>query len=176
MAQQVLEKDDKFDAVVLSPEPGLPKRFNLSNTIKLCLNKGTPIFGVCLGMQGLVEYFGGKLRQLSYPRHGKRLNINNDISFDLWNGIGTNLQVGLYHSIYCDNIPDSFDIIAKDEDDIAMGIQHKNFPIIAVQFHPESILTASNNLGMKLLNNVFDELFNLYGGFGEKNTNIGKNS
>ncbi|AGK96474.1 anthranilate synthase component I [Clostridium pasteurianum] len=161
LAENVL-KEDSFDAVVLSPGPGRPKRFNLSNTIKLCLNKKIPIFGVCLGMQGLIEYFGGKLKQLNYPRHGKKLNVKNDLSFNVWSDIGENLQAGLYHSIYCDNIPDSFNIIAKDEEGIAMGIQHKQLPIIAVQFHPESILTAAGNSGIKLLNNVFEELFNFY--------------
>ncbi|MDF2503622.1 anthranilate synthase component I [Clostridium sp.] len=162
LAESVLKKDNSFDVVVLSPGPGLPKRFNLSNTIKLCLDNKMPIFGVCLGMQGLVEYFGGKLKQLDYPRHGKKLDIKNNLSFNVWSCIGENLQAGLYHSIYCENIPDSFNIIAKDEDGIAMGIQHKKLPIIAVQFHPESILTASNNSGMRLMNNVFNELFNFH--------------
>lgn len=164
LAQKVLKEDNSFDAVVLSPGPGMPERFNLSNTIKLCLDKKVPIFGVCLGMQGLVEYFGGKLKQLDYPRHGKKLNINHNLYFKVWNDIGENFQAGLYHSIYCDNIPDSINVIAKDEEGIAMGIQHRELPIIAVQFHPESILTAAGNSGIKLLNNVFQELFSIYRG------------
>lgn len=159
LAQKVLKEGENFHAVVLSPGPGMPERFNLSNTIKLCINREIPIFGVCLGMQGIVEYFGGTLKQLDNPRHGKKLNIKNDWSSNVWENIGDNLQVGLYHSIYCDRIPESLNIIAKDEEGIPMGVQHTYMPVVAVQFHPESIMTAEGNSGMKLLNNVFKELF-----------------
>ncbi len=159
LARQILKEDGNFDGVLLSPGPGLPERFNLKETIKLSLEKNLPIFGVCLGIQGLVEYFGGKLNQISYPRHGKKLKVKTDTNFKLWDGIGESFDAGLYHSIYCESIPQCLDVIAKDEEDIVMAIKHKELPVIGVQFHPESILTATDNVGLKLLNNVFTDLF-----------------
>jgi anthranilate synthase len=160
LVSEILKINKQFDAIVISPGPGIPKNFNMNETIKLCLDKNIPIFGVCLGIQGLVEYFGGKLNQLEYPRHGKKLKIYTDTHFRLWNDIGQSFNAGLYHSIYCSDIPQCLNITAKDEDGIVMAIQHKKLPIVAIQFHPESILTSHNNIGLKLLDNIFNYLFN----------------
>lgn len=161
LARQILKDNDiEFDAVVISPGPGIPGQFEMNKTITLCLDRNIPIFGVCLGIQGIVEYFGGKLNQLKYPRHGKKLKIQTNTNFSLWKNIGETFSAGLYHSIYCTDIPECLTILAKDEEGIIMAIQHKELPIIAVQFHPESMLTNYNNIGLKLLNNVFVNLFN----------------
>lgn len=159
LARKVLKEGLEVDGILLSPGPGLPDRFNMKETIDICLDRKLPILGVCLGIQGLVQYFGGTLAQIPYPRHGKKMKINTDLSCSLWDGIGESFYGGLYHSIYCESIPECLKVVARDEEGIVMGIEHKELPIIAVQFHPESILTANEDVGLKLLNNVFDSLF-----------------
>ncbi|MEN8907279.1 MAG: anthranilate synthase component I [Clostridiales bacterium] len=151
-------KNEKFDLVMLSPGPGEPKEFDLKSTIKLCIEKNTPIFGVCLGLQGIIEYFGGELGQLNYPQHGKPSKINITKNCFMWDGIPKKLVVGRYHSLYAKIIPNDIDIIAKSDDGIAMAIKHKKLPITAVQFHPESILTMENNLGHRIIENVIASL------------------
>ncbi|MCY8234045.1 anthranilate synthase component I [Priestia endophytica] len=157
-ARQLLREDNHFDLVILSPGPGQPSRFNLQETIGLCLEKKIPIFGVCLGLQGIVEYFGGTLGILSSPYHGKKSVIHHDKQSTVLKDISSPFTVGRYHSIYAKEIPNSLDIICLSEDDIVMGVQHKSLPIAAVQFHPESIMTLEGENGMKILKNTLDNL------------------
>lgn len=166
------------DIVVLSPGPGSPSDFHLSNTIDACISRKIPIFGVCLGLQGLVEYFGGELGILDYPMHGKPSiisrsfvdeNLDNVTSagegyggpetHDILNGLPQQFQVARYHSLHGKKmtLPKSLVVTATSVDDIVMAIQHVNMPIAAVQFHPESILTLPKN-GMKILSNALDIL------------------
>lgn len=86
LARNMLTKKT-FDMVVLSPGPGRPSQFALNETIALCLEKQIPIFGVCLGLQGIVEYFGGSLDILDYPQHGKSSLIRTDEASSLWDGL-----------------------------------------------------------------------------------------
>ncbi|MCY6355927.1 anthranilate synthase component I [Clostridium sp. ZS2-4] len=153
LARKILEKKEHFDAVVLSPGPGRPERFRLNETIKMCINNKIPILGVCLGLQGLVEYFGGELDMIDYPRHGRKLNVTISQP-ELCVNMEDIIQVGLYHSIYAKKVSDDLKVIALDEEGIVMGIQHKHLPIIAVQFHPESILTSNNSNGLRLIDNI----------------------
>ena len=144
------------DLVVLSPGPGRPSDFNVSNTIKMCINLGIPIFGVCLGLQGIVEYFGGKLDILDYPMHGKKIKITHPKG-TLFTGLAQDgFQVGVYHSLYADKatFPDVLNILAESELGVVMAIEHKTLPIWAVQFHPESILSLGEKSGFKMIENV----------------------
>ncbi|MDD3269742.1 MAG: anthranilate synthase component I, partial [Syntrophomonadaceae bacterium] len=75
LARQALSEGEAFDMLVLSPGPGRPAEFELSKTIELSIHQGLPLFGVCLGLQGIVEYFGGSLGQLDYPQHGKSSKV-----------------------------------------------------------------------------------------------------
>ena len=153
------------DLVVLSPGPGNPKDFKLSHTIDILISKRIPIFGVCLGLQGLIEYFGGKLDILDYPMHGKpsiitKIDTNESIlKTNVLNGLPTEFQVGRYHSLYANKalFPKDLIVTAKTSDDCIMAIQHKTLPIAAVQFHPESILTLPI-YGLKIIKNAIDEL------------------
>lgn len=157
LAQKYLT-EKYFDLVVLSPGPGKPLNFNMNETIRLCLSLNVPIFGVCLGLQGLVEYFGGKLNVLNFPRHGKQVNISVSPESSLFQNITENgIQVGLYHSLFAEKVPDCFRVTSRTRDGIVMSIEHKDLPIWAVQFHPESIMTSQNNIGLNLIKNVLSD-------------------
>jgi len=150
--------NNRYEAVVLSPGPGKPERFHLHETIRLCIDKKIPIVGVCLGLQGIVEYFGGELDVLDRPRHGRKMKVN-FIGNELNNGLQEQVEVGLYHSIYAKKIPDDLVCLAKDEEGVVMAVKHKKNPVIAVQFHPESILSNRNQSGLRILNNMFNYVF-----------------
>jgi anthranilate synthase/aminodeoxychorismate synthase-like glutamine amidotransferase len=136
--------------VVLSPGPGNPSDFGLSKTLALMEKLRIPAFGVCLGLQGMVEHFGGELGILSYPMHGKPSPVflteaGNDVS-SIFDGLPSSFEVARYHSLHGlkDKMPSCLEITALTEDGIVMGIKHKTLPFAAVQFHPESILTSPN--------------------------------
>lgn len=149
----------KPDLVVLSPGPGKPSEFNLHKTIQTVLKYDTPIFGVCLGLQGIVEYFGGRLNTLDYPMHGKSVMITNTQTH-IFKRIPKNIIVGLYHSLYADekSFPPELSILARSEQGIIMAIAHKKLPIFAVQFHPESILSMDDNIGYKIIENLLNQV------------------
>lgn len=151
-------KEKSFDMVVLSPGPGKPSQFALNKTIAICLEKQIPIFGVCLGLQGIVEYFGGCLDVLDYPQHGKSSLVKTDGLSHIWAGLPEQIQVGRYHSLYAKELPSCLNVNAVSEDGIVMGIEHKTLPIAAVQFHPESIATLRGEAGIKLIENVVSRL------------------
>ena len=156
------------DLTVLPPGPGSPSDFKLSLTIDEMMKRKIPIFGVCLGLQGLVEHFGGNLDVLSYPMHGKATliqrvedidNSSNNNIIDVLNDLPKEFQVARYHSLHArlSTFPKDLLVTALSKDGIVMAIQHKKLPIAAVQFHPESILTMPK-YGMKILTNALEIL------------------
>lgn len=147
-----------YDLVVLSPGPGKPEQFALEETIALCLEYKLPMFGVCLGLQGIVEYFGGQLSTLSYPQHGKRANVRIVDDCYLWNGLQKEITVSRYHSLYASLVPECLSVTAVSEDNVVMAIRHKSLPITAVQFHPESILSSSQDVGITIIRNIVESL------------------
>ncbi|MWC31040.1 anthranilate synthase component I [Paenibacillus sp. MMS18-CY102] len=158
-ARQMLAANEPFDLVVLSPGPGRPEQFDLEQTIALCIQRRLPIFGVCLGLQGIVEYFGGELGVLPYPQHGKPAVIHATPECSLWEGLPASFTVGRYHSLYAAFVPDCLQVAAETEGDhIVMAVEHKELHISAVQFHPESILTLGRSAGMAMVNNVLAQL------------------
>ncbi len=158
LARQALSTGEAYDMLVLSPGPGRPVEFGLNQTIELALKRGMALFGVCLGLQGIVEYFGGSLGQLGYPQHGKSSQVKLCRPSPLWEGLPSELRVGRYHSLYASAVPDCLEVTAKSEDGVVMAIEHKNLPIAALQFHPESIMTAQGDWGLKILQNVVRQL------------------
>jgi len=151
---EVLEKE-KWDMIFLSPGPGRPSDFGLSDLIKACVERNLPVFGVCLGLQGMVEAFGGRLSLLDYPMHGKPSMIRNNRK-GIFEGFPETFKAGRYHSIYAkmEDLPSCLERTAVSDDHVVMGITHKELPMAAVQFHPESIMTLEDDLGLKLLTNV----------------------
>jgi anthranilate synthase len=146
------------DLVVLSPGPGAPDDFDVSGTLKELRARGLPVFGVCLGLQGLVEHLGGRLDVLGYPVHGKPSTIVVR-GGSLWEGLPRRFRAGRYHSLYAvrDAIPPELRITAETEDGVVMAVEHADQPLAAVQFHPESILTPGD-LGLRLLANAVARL------------------
>lgn len=146
----------KPDLVVLSPGPGTPKDFDTAATIKKARSRDLPIFGVCLGLQALAEAYGGELRQLAVPMHGKPSRIRVSKPGIIFSGLPKEVTVGRYHSIFADpvRLPADFIVTAETEDGVIMAFEHKKEPIAAVQFHPESIMTLGHDAGMRMIENV----------------------
>lgn len=143
------------DLLVLSPGPGTPEDFGVGATVAAGLAANVPLFGVCLGLQGIAEYFGASLGVLSYPMHGKpsRVKVRGGRLFD---GLPTEFVAGRYHSLFVErhSLPEELEVTATSDDDLVMALEHRSLPISAVQFHPESILTLEGQLGLRLINRV----------------------
>ena len=148
------------DLLVLSPGPGTPSDFAISATIEAALALEIPIFGVCLGLQAVVEFFGGTLDQLVTPMHGKASPIQ-VTGGRLFAGLPLEFRAGRYHSLYAtkDAIPESLEVTATSaDDDVVMAVEHKSLPINAVQFHPESIMSFDDEIGLRLVRNAVEIL------------------
>lgn len=145
-----------FDLVLLSPGPGRPADFKVAQTIEKVLECKIPLFGVCLGLQGIVEYFGGVLDILDYPMHGKASEIEVQGEVELFAGIGPVFTAGRYHSLYArlKAVPEVLTVTALSEDGVVMAVSHKTLPIQAVQFHPETILSMPKQAGLKIIANL----------------------
>ena len=137
-ASQALDIGQK--AIFISPGPCTPNEAGISLEVVAKADKvARPIFGVCLGMQVIFQYYGGLVKKYSNPKHGKIGMIESYQKASLQH-IPKNFTATRYHSLICDEetLPDDFGISAK-QDNLIMGIYHKKLPIEGVQFHPESI-------------------------------------
>lgn len=139
------------DLIVISPGPSVPK--NAGNLMKIIdvYHSKYPIFGVCLGHEALIEYFGGSLK-FTDPVHGEASPIKHD-GRTIFKNLPQDFMAGRYHSLSADKVPDCFEISANYED-LVMAIRHKSLPIEGVQFHPESVLTMKNENGFNLIKNL----------------------
>ncbi len=144
---------EHIDLLVLSPGPSEPKRFDVAATIACGLERDVPIFGVCLGLQGIVEYFGGELRQSPTPMHGKQSAVAHE-NTELFSELPESFQAGRYHSLVADTVPDCLKVTAQTADAVVMAVEHAELPIWAVQFHPESIMSLQNGDGPRLIQNL----------------------
>jgi anthranilate synthase len=140
------------DLVLLSPGPGRPMDFAMRETLDLILQRRIPVFGVCLGLQGIVEYFGGALDVLDTPMHGKP-SVIRAAGNRLFGGLPGEFTVGRYHSLYArkSTLPAELSIAAETADGVIMAIEHRSLPIAAVQFHPESVMTSPNAIGLPIM-------------------------
>ncbi len=143
----------KYEAVVISPGPGRPTQL-LSDIIKE-LYKKMPILGVCLGHQAIGAAFGAKITQAKKIVHGKSDLIFHD-RLGIFKNMDFPFNAARYHSLVIDKetLPDNFDIMAESSDEEIMGIRDKKYPLMGVQFHPESIITED---GIKIINNFITE-------------------
>ena len=146
-------QSNSVDLVILSPGPSTPDHFSMNETIEAALSHSIPLFGVCLGLQGLVEYFGGDLEELGHPMHGKQSDVSHDSS-ELFADIESPFAAGRYHSLVAKSVPDCLRVTARTQDGNVMAIQHTSLPICAVQFHPESIMSLRNAAGHVLIRNA----------------------
>ena len=137
--------------LVISPGPGRPEDAGVSLEMIAAFQGRTPILGVCLGHQSLVQHFGGRIVSAARLMHGKTSLIEHDGRV-LYAGLPQPCEVGRYHSLAAerDNIPDVLEVTARTEGGEIMGVRHRELPIEGVQFHPESVLTPD---GDQLLGN-----------------------
>jgi anthranilate synthase len=141
--------------ILISPGPGRPSDFGVPDLVRFAASEGIPVFGVCLGLQGMVEAFGGELDVLDYPMHGKPSLVRHR-NQGVFEGLPETFKVGRYHSLFAkrDKLPACLEVTAETEDGVIMGVRHRELPMEAVQFHPESILTLDGGCGLKLIENM----------------------
>jgi len=151
-----VEEVGEYNTIVLSPGPGLPHEAGFLLDVIKKYGQTKRILGVCLGHQAIIESFGGSIRNLEKVYHGVATEIHQtDIKSKLFKDVPDTFLAGRYHS-WCasiDQIPDTLEVTALDEQKEVMAIQHKSLPIYGVQFHPESIMTS---MGKKILANFLD--------------------
>jgi anthranilate synthase len=147
------------DLLLISPGPGRPADFGVPDLVRQAAARGIPVFGVCLGLQGIVEAFGGELGVLGYPMHGKPSRVSH-CGDGIFEGLPENVQVGRYHSLFArrEALPECLQVTAESDDGVIMAVRHRELPIAAVQFHPESILSSEGDAGLRLMSNVVRQL------------------
>jgi anthranilate synthase/aminodeoxychorismate synthase-like glutamine amidotransferase len=161
-AAELLKRD--ADRLVVSPGPCTPTEAGVSvDAIRAFAEAGTPVLGVCLGHQSMVEAFGGRTVQ-GEPIHGKDAEIEHD-GRAIYAGVPSPLVAGRYHSLVADpDLPDALELSAS-LGDVVMGVRHRELPAEGVQFHPESVLTPQ---GKHLLANFLDQRSHLSPDSGNK--------
>ena len=153
-------KQKKYDGIIISPGPGTPddeKYFGVCGDVIKDVGSSIPILGVCLGHQGIISSFGGKVTNAGCVRHGKTSPVKHTDS-ELFKGVKNPFRATRYHSLVGDKtiIPEILEVTAVAEDDgEVMAIRHKEYLIEGVQFHPESIMTED---GKKILANFIRQV------------------
>jgi anthranilate synthase len=152
LARAELLQGARPDLVVLSPGPGRPSDFAMDETLGLLIERRIPVFGVCLGLQGIVEHFGGTLDVLALPMHGKPSPVH-VLGGRLLRGLPEVFTAGRYHSLYARRsaLPAELAVTAETADGVIMAVEHRTLPIAAVQFHPESVMTPIGGIGMPII-------------------------
>jgi anthranilate synthase component 2 len=147
--EQVAQR--KPERIVISPGPCTPQEAGISVELVQKLAGKIPILGVCLGHQAIGAAFGGKIIRAPKLFHGKTSQIRHDGS-GVFRGLPNPFTATRYHSLIVDrkSLPAELQVTAETDDDIIMGLQHRHYPLMGVQFHPESVLTES---GKQLLKN-----------------------
>ncbi len=147
-------KNLKFSKIILSPGWGNPDNSCVSLPVIDYYKDKLPIFGVCLGMQCIAQYFGQKIVRAPEPFHGKNSNIFFDDNFTLFKNLPQGFSATRYHSLVIDNAENkNFKITAWTEDKIPMAIKANGFPLYGVQFHPEAFLTQ---YGIEIIKNFVE--------------------
>ncbi len=151
-------KAGRYDRIIISPGPGDasdPDYFGVCGEVITEIGKTIPVFGVCLGMQGIAHCFGGKIIHRTEPIHGKISQMKHDEK-KVFADLPQNLEVMRYHSLVVDpaSVPDCLEVTATTVNDgNIMGLRHKEYPIEGVQFHPESFATEG---GVQMLENFLN--------------------
>ena len=145
------------DRIIISPGPGSPenpKYFGICKQVITDLAPTVPLLGVCLGHQGIIHAFGGRIVRAPKPMHGKTSVVYHN-NQGILKGLRNGFEVMRYHSLIGEreSLPECLEVTAKTWDDIIMGVQHKQYPIYGIQFHPESVGTP---IGKKILKKFLD--------------------
>ena len=149
------------DAIVISPGPGHPKNerdVGVTMDVLREISPEVPTLGVCLGLEAAVYEYGGTVGRAPEPIHGKAFPIDHDEQ-GVFAGLEQGFQGGRYHSLIATEVPDCFEVTATTTTDagteLVMGVRHREYPIEAVQFHPESVLTS---VGHDIIRNFLESV------------------
>jgi anthranilate synthase component 2 len=126
--------------LLISPGPGRPEDAGASVEIVRRLGPRVPTLGVCLGHQAIVQAFGGEIGQAHRLLHGKASAVTHDRS-GIFEGLPDPLEGGRYHSLAATRVPNELEVCATAEDGEVMAVRHHDYPVVGIQFHPESVLT-----------------------------------
>lgn len=145
----------KPERIVLSPGPKSPKEAGICIDVIHHFYDKLPIMGICLGHQCIGAAFGGTVTYAKSILHGKQSTITHD-GTSVFEGIGDSLKIARYHSlaVAADNLPDCLRVLARTDDGEIMAMRHKDYPVVGLQFHPESIYTEH---GKRLLENFVND-------------------
>ena len=143
------------DHIIVSPGPGRPKDAGICEEVIDYFKGKIPIFGVCLGHQAICEAFGGEVSYAKELMHGKKKKIYTVGKSRIFEGLGDSFQAARYHSLAAlkDKLPDVLKVTAEAEDGEIMAVEHTEYPIYGVQFHPESVMTPD---GKKMIENFIN--------------------
>lgn len=138
--------------IVLSPGPGRPEDAGVCTEVVDKLAKEIPILGVCLGHQAICQAFGGKVTYARQLMHGKTSSIELDCSSRLFQGLEKSIPAARYHSLAAEeeSLPDVLRVTGRAADGEIMAVEHREYPVYGLQFHPESILTPD---GVQMIRN-----------------------
>lgn len=150
------EIERRYNAIIISPGPGVPKDAGVTEELIDKFKGVLPILGICLGHQAIGEVFGGKIVRNKEIVHGKTSPLHHN-GKRIYQGLPQNVEIGRYHSLIIEreSLPNCLEITSELEDGTIMGVRHKEYDIEGIQFHPESILTVDGNVMMKnFLNHI----------------------
>ena len=143
------EKFGDYDGILLSPGPGIPEEAgDLMAAIGQIVRQRIPVLGICLGHQAICEAFGGEVSYAKELMHGKKKTIYTVGKSPLFEGLGDSFQAARYHSLAAvrEKLPDVLRVTAEAEDGEIMAVEHTEYPIFGVQFHPESVMTPDGKV------------------------------
>jgi anthranilate synthase/aminodeoxychorismate synthase-like glutamine amidotransferase len=145
-----------YEAMVISPGPGVPKDAGISEEAIRELGPELPILGICLGHQAIGEVYGGKVVRAGEIVHGKPSPIHHN-GRGIYEGLPQDTPVARYHSLIVEreSLPDCLEVTSELDNGIIMGLRHREYPVEGIQFHPESILTPE---GHKMLSNFLGQI------------------
>ena len=140
--------------IVISPGPGYPRDAGISNQVIRHFGDSVPVLGVCLGHQCLAEVYGGVIDHAGEIKHGKSSQIHHD-GKGVFRGLPSPFSAIRYHSLSVrpETVPECLEVTARTDNNIIMGLRHREYPVEGVQFHPESIMTE---VGKDILKNFLE--------------------
>ncbi len=141
--------------IILSPGPGRPEDAGICEEAVRAFAGKIPILGICLGHQAICEAFGARITYAKELMHGKQSQVRLDTDSRLFRGMGETMVVARYHSLAADSdsMPEVLKVTARTADGEVMAVEHREFPVYGVQFHPESVLTPE---GIGILRNFLE--------------------
>ena len=149
----------KLEAIILSPGPGKPEDAGVCIEVIKYFTGKLPIFGVCLGHQAICEAFGGTVSYAKELMHGKQSKVYQGGISSLFRGLGPEFKAARYHSLAAraEDFPETLKVTAESDDGEIMALEHREYPVFGVQFHPESVMTPD---GKKMIENFMEVVRN----------------